>query len=97
MLPAGVPSTNRKIVIASSRPDERDNSSQKRLIAAGLELLSLPASGSREEEKEGEKGGTEEKVESDGGREEDSPNFSVFRSRTHAREHARTHAPARTQ
>lgn len=39
-------STNRAAVFLRRRPDERNNSSLKRLIAAGLELLSLPARGS---------------------------------------------------
>jgi len=56
-------SRNRNIARPRLGPDERDNSSLKRLIAAGLELLSLPANGSREEEKEGEKDEAWEKVE----------------------------------
>lgn len=100
ILPAGVPfdeSQNRNI----ARPglDERDNSSPEKVNRS--RTRGSFASGewlSREEEKESEKDGAERrwrKRERERGAEEeegeDSPNFSVFRSRTHAREHARTY------
>lgn len=80
-------SQNRNIASSRLGPDERDNSSLKRLIAAGLELLSLPASGLREEEKESEKGGA---GGGGGEMEEEEKIVRTFRYFAHARMHAST-------
>lgn len=96
-------STNREAVFLRRRPDERNNSSLKRLIAAGLELLSLPARGSasgkneeraRKGESERSSGRAEEREEEEG-EEDEAKSFRYFAhagSRTQASTHALAHA-----